>query len=63
MTTRHSFTMEDFDDEDITRHSTRIEMNFETEELDGLVEEFLSYLWHCGFTYVENIEVTKKIVT
>jgi hypothetical protein len=62
MTARHTFSMDDEYDEE-NPHTTHIEMTFEADQLDELVDEFLHYLWHCGFTYVEGLEVHKKTVT
>ena len=61
--TRHTFEMNDsFDDaRDGTPHETRVEMNFETEFLDEIVQEFTSYLQHCGYTYVESVEVHTRL--
>ena len=59
MTVRHSFTMDDESTEDDASSSTHLEMNFYADQLDDLVDEFLNYLWHCGYTYVEKVEVHK----
>lgn len=59
---KHTFRMEDdFQDQrNDTPHSTYLNMSFTAETLDDLVNEFTNYLWHCGYTYVEEVEVKTK---
>lgn len=59
---KHTFIMNDeFDDaRNGTPHYTRIEMEFETDLLTDLIDEFTSYLQHCGYTYVDSVEAHSK---
>lgn len=62
MTARHTWTMEDnFTDQRNGNENRALVMkSFEADDYFTVAQEFLNYLWNCGYTYVDDVIIKTK---